>query len=768
MPVKEGLTTCKACCWRQGSVEPSFNPTIVKLPAKTLSESFKELLQFLKSTNFSKAILIGFAVTLPIVLGIWSDHFEIGLALCFGAFWSSPSDVSGSYRHKKYGILFSALLAMAVSFIGGYLHFEPLFLVPVLGVLVFAISFLAVYGFRASLISFSGLLALVLSFAHTVETLEIYQYALLIGSGGLWYLLLSTLWYLLNPKAQTEEILSETFILTAQYLETRGKLVGPHADRKKLQSQLLTLQSELTDTHETLREILIQSRTRSGKSNYQGKRLLVFVELIDILETAMANPVQYDKMDALLAAYPDYITKFQDLIFEISRQLQVIAEAGEDIRKYPSNKKLTAAFENVGRHIESFNDNKAHSDYREYLILKNLYEYQEKQFEKLKRIKWLLGDPKTETIDFIDNEISKRFIVDQDYNPKVLVRNLSFKSTIFKHALRLAVTVMIGYALGVFLDFQNPYWILLTIIVIMRPSYGLTKTRTKDRIIGTLIGGGIASGLVFLIEDPYIYGGLGIASVVVAFSMVQKNYKASATFITLSVVFIYAIMRPDIMTVIQFRILDTLIGAALSFLALRFLWPAWSFLEISTTIENSVKANKAFLHCIANFYEQKGKASTEFKISRKEAFLETSNLSSAFQRMAQEPRSKQKNLDKIYEMVVLNHTFLSSLASLSTYIQQYNTTEASETFITSAQKIEENLAQVLQSLRDKKCNASNYIPVDGLVSTEASKIWKQKYEQHSSAADATKRNRQEAHLVTEQMQWLFSLSEKMLRFAGEI
>ncbi len=49
-------------------------------------------------------------------------------------------------------------------------------------------------------------------------------------------------------------------------------------------------------------------------------------------------------------------------------------------------------------------------------------------------------------------------------------------------------------------NFQNPYWIILTIIVIMRPSYGLTKTRTKDRIIGTLIGAVLASGLVFIIN----------------------------------------------------------------------------------------------------------------------------------------------------------------------------------------------------------------------------------------------------------------------------
>jgi len=73
----------------------------LKSIALTITENSKELLQFLKSSNFSKAILIGIAVTLPIVVGIGLGHFEIGLALCLGAFWSSPSDVSGSYRHQK-------------------------------------------------------------------------------------------------------------------------------------------------------------------------------------------------------------------------------------------------------------------------------------------------------------------------------------------------------------------------------------------------------------------------------------------------------------------------------------------------------------------------------------------------------------------------------------------------------------------------------------------------------------------------------------------
>src|SRR5690606_36096411 len=113
---------------------------------------------FLKSTEFTKALLIGISLVIPIALGIFLEKYEIGLAIAFGAFWCSPSDIVGSFRHKRNGILFSMTLIVIVRFVGGYVTFSPWLILPVLGVLMFAISYLAVFGFRASLIAFSGLL----------------------------------------------------------------------------------------------------------------------------------------------------------------------------------------------------------------------------------------------------------------------------------------------------------------------------------------------------------------------------------------------------------------------------------------------------------------------------------------------------------------------------------------------------------------------------------------------------------------------------------
>ena len=85
-----------------------------------------------------------------------------------------------------------------------------------------------------------------------------------------------------------------------------------------------------------------------------------------------------------------------------------------------------------------------------------------------------------------DKDLEK-FLTPQYYPLGTFTGNLSFSSTIFRHSLRLTATVMVGYLIGTLLPFHNVYWILLTIIVIMRPGYGLTKERSFHRIFGTIL-----------------------------------------------------------------------------------------------------------------------------------------------------------------------------------------------------------------------------------------------------------------------------------------
>jgi len=727
----------------------------------------EQLLRLLKSTSFAKAVLVGIAVTLPVVAGILTDHLEVGLALCYGAYWSSPSDIIGSFQQKKIGILTSALLVTVISFIGGNLHYETWLSLPVLGILGFGISFISVYGFRASLISFSGLLALVLSLSHESKEIEVYQYALLIGGGGLWYWVLVSCWHRLDPNAETEELLTESYELTADFLEIRGKLIDPYEDQDGLQSELQQLQIKLTEHHETLREILITSSTTAEWSNYQGKSLLILVQLVEMLETAIANPGNYNRTNALFRDHPGYIASFQRLIFEMSRQLRLLSGMRSDAVGVPNNRPLRDSLKKIRDDIQLLQEE---LHFEEYIMLQNLLGYQEKQFDRLKRIKWLSGKSNVIETDSIDRVSANRFITPKDYDPLLLVKHLRFDSTIFRHSLRLAVTIMIGYTLGSIFPLQNPYWILLTIIIVIRPSYGLTKNRAKDRITGTVIGGLIAIGIVFSVHNPYVYGMLSVISLIISLSMVRRNYTASATFITLGVVFIYAITQPDILTVIKFRILDTIIGAGLSYVAMRYFWPTWELRDINKRIEKSVNANQQFLRKITEYYQRKGNIPTSYSIARKEAFVEASNLSSALQRTTQKPKSKQANSEHLYKLVALNHSLLASLSSLSTYIQSHETGEASEQFGRVVTEIGNNLDRALHRLNDPQQDAATEPYCQPNTLFEGQRL---SFDSLGAGSPLVKdkealRNLRERHLVWDQLRCLYSTSCELYEVAARL
>lgn len=254
------------------------------------------------------------------------------------------------------------------------------------------------------------------------------------------------------------------------------------------------------------------------------------------------------------------------------------------------------------------------------------------------------------------------------------------ESQVFRHSLRVTTVCIVAFLLGAFLPLQNVYWIILTLIVIMRPGYGLTKSRFYERIIGTVAGGIIAFGILMFLHDRAIITSLAIVAMILGFAFTASNYKVGATFITMYVVFLYSILQGDTQKVVEIRILDTIIGGLLAFFANHFLWPSWEFLNVREHIAKALDANKKYISEISTLYESKSDVTLDYRISRRNAFIETGNLMASYQRMVQEPKSKQLQLAALYKLAVLNHAILSSAASLGTFIQTHHTTPASERF----------------------------------------------------------------------------------------
>jgi len=721
--------------------------------------------KFTDSHNFTNALKVTLATVIPVLVFTYFGNFQIGFTIAFGAFFTYPSDVPSSVKRKYKGIFVTALLISGANLMVNFVHPYTWVFYPFLTVLVFFISMLSVFGKRATMVSFSALLSVSLAFAHLNTGLEMYQHAGLLFAGGLFYLLVSLIFNYLKPYHYLELQIADAIKLTAKYLKLRGDLWNPDVNREAIIREQLKLQVEINEIHQNIREVLIGNY--SGSSSQNRKLLIVFISLLEILELALSSSFDHDKLHQKFENHPKVLLNFQNLAYNLATSLKKLSKNVNKKKKIKPKDILfkdLSAFESA---IVDYKNALGQTDGSEgVFMLTTMLQYAEKQVEKIKMIQRAFSSTiSSDEIKEKDKDLDK-FLTPQNYLFTTIIENLSFSSTLFRHALRLTITILVGLAIGKMLSFHNDYWILLTIVVIMRPGYGLTKTRSFDRIFGTITGGAIAFGILYFVHNDNVIGLFTIVCMLLGFTFSQTNYKVSATFVTMYIVFLYGILTPNINEVIQFRIVDTLVGSLLAFLANHFLWPSWEFLQTPIYIENAIAANENYLKEISTYYNRKGEVTTSYRLARKNAFIEVGNLMASFQRMSQEPRSKQKQLPQIYKLAVLNHTLLSSSASLGTYIQSHKTTSASRSFNAVMDTAIRNLEIAIKVLKEETIAATeNTDEADlALRFTELRNIRATEIKEgNPTDEEAFQLKMQEAQLVIEQLIWLINLSENIVK-----
>jgi uncharacterized membrane protein YccC len=736
-----------------------------------LKEILKQLELFLKSSNFDRGIRLGVGITTPFAIMYFLGYFEYAPALVVGAFLNAPGDIPGSVKRKVNAILISIGLTMVVTAIILFSKpFLPLLLVA-LATITFVVSLISVYGFRGSLVSFSGLLAMVLAFAIQKETAhDILVQVALMGAGGLWYLAVSFIFQKLAPKKDQNQLLSDTLLLIGEYLKLRSKLLTKKTMRDELLKQTFVIQHQINEKHETLRETLLTHRKRSGRTHYEEKQLLLFLSSINIFELIEATHLDYDRIDRIFGKRKEFLKASKNLNKIMGNHLIRLSELLIQNDKIPNKDMLLNALSKANESITNYIDSVKLPEAREgALVLKNLYDYQEQLLQEIRAVRRVMANVKDVSKLSLKRQDSSQFLTLQEYRLNILFENLSLESTMFRHSLRLAITIVFAYLLGFLFDIQNTYWILLTIIVIMRPSYGLTKERSKDRVIGTLIGAAVAIGIVLITQNVVVYAVLAVVSLVLAFSLIQQNYKSAAALITITIIFVYSFINPDAFEVIQYRVIDTIIGSVIAVVATYILLPTWEADNLKQVLLNALEMNKKYLLATQELYQDPSKYKLSYNVARKEAFLAISNLNAAFQRLTQDPKSKQKEFQLIYEIVTLNQTMISAIASIRNFIINHKTTPASIEFNVLIKKI----SNTLQMSYDRLDHAKSEKKVTEETAEHAQDKLLEKYQQLSNMRDEnirqgnteldteTLHGLQEAYLIANHMSWLKSLSENI-------
>ncbi|MBS9525258.1 FUSC family protein [Litoribacter alkaliphilus] len=728
------------------------------------------LSQFYKDSDFLKALITSFGMVVPIVIGINFDVLPYTLSMAIGVLLSAGSDVPGSKRHKNFGILSATATVTLVSVLIGLAMSNQWLLIPLLAVVIFAVSIISVYGFRASLVSFAGLMTIVFSFAHPHFGVDVFIHGGMFATGGLWYLFLSNLFHPLSEKRQTVNLLADCMNLTGQLLGLKGELLLSPKENETQEKQILGLQVKINEEHEALRSVLLSEREKSGTSNYRRKQLLILIELIDMLELSVANPVNQQKIQELFSGNPNQLATFQKVLTALSARMSRACSFMQREKSFGQAPDWEAMLEACNQEIKTYVNSVGLPKAREgALLMHNLIDYLEKLIDKVQAMERVLLDLETDK-QSLDPTTQHKFITQQDYDVRILKENLNFKSPIFRHAARLTVAMLLGYVLGMIFPVQNAYWIILTVVVIMRPGYTLTKERSKQRLYGTLIGAGVAGIMVFLIHNTVFFAILALLSLVLALSFMQKNYKTSSIFITTGVVFLYVLIEPNAFEVIGFRIIDTLTGAAIAMFSILFIWPSWESTHVKFGILTALKSNLSYLQQIRDLYEDKANM-TNYKLARKQAFLAMGNLNAAFQRMSQEPKARQLDGIQMYKVVGLNHTLLAASAALGTFIKDNKNNLPDFSFDKALLNIEENLQDAIHMIEKGDIKADqtkeDVMPqVLGELEDQyagLSRIRDKELEQESDRpiAPTMLKGLQTTRLISDQLKWMTTISQNL-------
>ena len=69
---------------------------------------------------------------------------------------------------------------------------------------------------------------------------------------------------------------------------------------------------------------------------------------------------------------------------------------------------------------------------------------------------------------------------------------------LIRFILRLGTLLVFSVFVYKWFAIPHGYWLGLTLVVVMQPDYGATRQRVAERVLGTLLGSLLASGLLFL------------------------------------------------------------------------------------------------------------------------------------------------------------------------------------------------------------------------------------------------------------------------------
>jgi uncharacterized membrane protein (TIGR01666 family) len=588
------------------------------------------------------------------------------IPLTLGVVAAGLSDIDDRFSVRIMNLIYTYIgffiTAASVSLLNPY---PVLF---ALGLIVSCIGWILLgsLGRRYATISYGCLVVSVYSMlgVHLFEHWYIQPSLLVIGA--IWYGLISTISFLLFPVRQVQDKLSQCFSSLGNFLFSKSNLFDVDMTATSYQDSMISLSMEngqLISIFNDMRTALL-TRLKGDRGQRDTRRSLQYYFVAqDIHERADSAHIDYQKL-AKMFEHSDVLFRFQRILALQGKACKDLSDSILHRTTYQHNARFEYAFKNLKQSLNKLRK----EEHYDLIWINSLFAL----YQNLKSIDAQLQNLETERhIKYDQNKNVEQQLKDDDLKgwDDIVIRikqNLTPESVLFRHAIRVSVVLFIGYVFVQLTNIQYGYWILLTALFVSQPNFNATKRRLRLRIVGTL--GGIILGYAILFFVPSIEGQLLllVISGVLFFDLRSKQYAQATAFITIMALINFNLDGLGFEAALP-RMIDTVIGCALAWFGVSFIFPDWRFRRLPRTIQRSLEAQCNYLADVVTQYHQGRNNSLNYRIVRRAAHNTDAEVASLISTLATEPDFDQSQKTLAFEFLCLNHTFLSYIAALGAH-----------------------------------------------------------------------------------------------------
>ncbi|MES2891062.1 MAG: FUSC family membrane protein [Bacteroidota bacterium] len=625
----------------------------------------QQIKYFLFSQYLADGIRITLEIVLPVIICSYLGYADIGYTIAQGALCVSISDAPGPVEHKRNGMLYSVLFVVSMSVLTGFANNNIL----LIGLLILCSSFFftmfSIYGNRAASVGTGALLIMILRLSVELPPIDVLKESVLILAGGLWYFVMAMLFFRVTPYRPEQRALGNCIHEMAKFLRVKALFYDHKTDFKEEYRQLVAQQIVVSEAQDALRELLYKNRELMQETTKRGKMLIL--TFADVMEL-------YEQITAIWYDYESLHEKFGDTgiledlaaaIREIAEEMDVIGLAIQSNIAAQKKHFVEEALEKIKSKIDALGKADPGN-----LVLKKILVNMINISRRVDDLYSYFMAAKINTRQLQSQNYYASFVSHQQIDFSLFRNNLNLESSVFRHSLRMMITCMAGFFIAKIIDYgHHSYWILLTIIIILKPGFGLTKERNIQRLLGTVVGAIIGLTILGFIQDRDVLFGFIIFFMIGTYTYQRLNYIVMVIFTTPYILILFNLLGLPFWTIAQERLIDTVIGCILAFLASYLLFPHWESSRLQSHMETLLKANIDYLRKLKEMMCGKEVPLLDYKLVRKELFISIANLSAAFHRMLNDPRGKQQNRKATDQFVVLNHILSSNVAGLASGIR---------------------------------------------------------------------------------------------------